>query len=678
MSKKKDRSYRKAARTTSKKTISKKLFGELDHVDRLISGRQWSKAREILESLNKQFPNRKEVLVPLLHTYFRLQDWQMNLELSEQLIKLFPRDPDFAFISGAAYLANGWLFLGLRDFQHSLDRWPTHPKAPDARQTVATLREQCKRLLTELGFPEKDGHESAALHEEVQWSLDQGKYQRGKHAAEKLLQRHPDFVPVLNNLSEIYFRDGEAHRAIATVRRVLTMKPNNYHALSNLTRYLCLMGRSEEAQVWADRVKPLCLPIRDLWVKKAEALSYLGDDQAVLEALHGFEQAGHSNSCDYDAQLYHLAAVASWRLGQEPEARRLWQKALQSVPDFDLARKNLEDLKSPVAERNAPWPFSMNYWVLKKTVDDLHACLKKLTRRPNRNDSQVIQGFLQLHPELVKITPLLLDRGDPPSRKFAVMLATTAKTPELLAALKEFAFSHRGSDDLRMRAAQTLSEIGMISNGTVKMWLKGESREIRLLGYEVHDEPARSHPPAVLKLAQEGWEATQQGQGELAEKLYKQALELKPDAPDLLNNLAMAYIMLGMAAKGESLIRDIHQRFPDYLFARVSVARLYVREGNLEKARGLLEPLHARKRFHVSEFLALCKAEIEWQMAKFGPTGARTWLEMWERTCPDDPELPQWRFRVAKGSNWDRLEDSTAGTLSLTGNRGGLFQSDNR
>ncbi|HEV3203185.1 MAG TPA: tetratricopeptide repeat protein, partial [Gemmataceae bacterium] len=320
---------------------------------------------------------------------------------------------------------------------------------------------------------------------------------------------------------------------------------------------------------------------------------------------------------------------------------------------------------------NAPWPFSLNYWVAKKTVDDLHACLKNFTRRRNREDSQVIQGFLQLHPELVKITPLLLDRGDPPAREFAVMVATTAQTPELLTALKEFAFSQWGSDELRLRAAQTLSQMELIANELVKMWLQGEWREIRLMGYEVHDLPAYSHPPAVLELAREGMEATRRGHGELAEKLFKQALELKPDAPDLLNNLAMAYLIQGMAGKGESLMLDIHQRFPDYLFARVGVARQYVREGDLEKARGLLEPLHSRKRFHISEFVALCKAEIEWQLAKFGPAGARSWLEMWERTCPDDPELPQWRFRVAKGSIWDRLADATTGILSLTGKKGG-------
>jgi hypothetical protein len=33
-------------------------------------------------------------------------------------------------------------------------------------------------------------------------------------------------------------------------------------------------------------------------------------------------------------------------------------------------------------------------------------------------------------------------------------------------------------------------------------------------------------------------------------------------------------------------------------------------------------------------------------LAKGEPEGARTWLQMWARTDPDNPDLPRWRDRI--------------------------------
>src|SRR5947207_3176789 len=82
----------------------------------------------------------------------------------------------------------------------------------------------------------------AELHEEVQSLMNQGQWPQARRRAEKILQRQPDFIPVLNNLSQLYFADGQVDQAIATAQRVLALDPANYHALSNLARYLCLSG----------------------------------------------------------------------------------------------------------------------------------------------------------------------------------------------------------------------------------------------------------------------------------------------------------------------------------------------------------------------------------------------------------------------------------------------------
>jgi hypothetical protein len=82
------------------------------------------------------------------------------------------------------------------------------------------------------------------------------------------------------------------------------------------------------------------------------------------------------------------------------------------------------------------------------------------------------------------------------------------------------------------------------------------------------------------------------------------------------------------------------------LFARVRIAEQAVDGGEIEKARELLEPLMSRKRFHLSEYTALCHAHIHMLVAEGMLEGARSWLRLWEQASPDDPRLDVWRDRI--------------------------------
>ena len=50
--------------------------------------------------------------------------------------------------------------------------------------------------------------------------------------------------------------------------------------------------------------------------------------------------------------------------------------------------------------------------------------------------------------------------------------------------------------------------------------------------------------------------------GERAERALKQALALEPEAPELQNNLAMAYEMQGRFEEAEMLVEQVHERYP--------------------------------------------------------------------------------------------------------------------
>jgi hypothetical protein len=122
----------------------------------------------------------------------------------------------------------------------------------------------------------------------------------------------------------------------------------------------------------------------NVWAKKAEALSLLGDDQGVLDLYATFQQRAVEERGIPDPLLPHLVAVALLRLGREQEARQQWQDALRLQPGDSLAQENLEDLRKPIGERHAPWPFALNHWLSDgalKTLALISSTLKTLDRK---------------------------------------------------------------------------------------------------------------------------------------------------------------------------------------------------------------------------------------------------------------------------------------------------------
>jgi tetratricopeptide (TPR) repeat protein len=632
------------------------LIEGLEEAEGLLSEGRWGEAREVLEGLDERYPNRMEVLGGLLNVYAEVKDMARHQRTVERLVALSPPDPELTQVLASSYLLNFRPALALKTMREFVERWPEHEDAARVRNEIVSLSARMDEMLGQIGEKGEEGLEIAARHERVQSLLDQGRYAQGRRAAEELLKLRPNFVPVLNNLSLILFIEGQTEKAVAAAERVLEINPENFHALANLTRYLYLSGREEEAAERARRLKALKVESEDAWIKKAEALSCLGDDQGVEDVYREAARAGAIES----PFLHHLAAVAAMRLGREREARRRWREALKIAPGFDLAEENLEDLALPAAERHAPWPFSMANWVPRKIIDGLIAGAPRGRRASEKAYKRATQTYVEKHPELLTVIRALLDRGDPEGREFALRLALMAETPETLAALRDFALGRRGPDALRMEAANAASEAGFLPAGSVRFWAQGEWREVQLMNFEIHDEAERRHAPAVERLCEEAAEALRDGDPGRAEAKLKRALELEPGAPDAMNNLALAYQMQGRAEESRALAREVHRLHPDYLFGVVAMARLHVQEGRLDEAEELLKPLLARRRMHVSELGALCGAQIELSVAQGREEAARSWLEMWKGADPDHPEVARWSLRLGKN-----LREKIAGLGAL-------------
>jgi tetratricopeptide (TPR) repeat protein len=607
---------------------------------------QWRQARDVLESLDEQYPDRAEVLSALATLYNMTQDLPHYQLACSRLSQVKPDEPDMTLMLAGAYVENSRPILAIQTFERFIERWPHHHRAGDVRKALVDLEEIKNNIIAEVGLSEAESLNIAALHETAQSCLEQGQFAQGRQALEELLRIRPDSIPDLNNLSLIYFFESDLEHAIATAQHVLDLDANNIHALANLTRFRCIKGQIEEAQQLAERLKAVESEYQDSWIKKAEALSFLADDQGVLDALKGAEQSGTLDASEINPLLYHLAGVAAMRLGQDKQARQYWQQALKINPGFELARENLDDSQQLIGQRHAPWAFHLSNWITPQAFRDLTPLSDPERLEDESLARESAQSYLQQHPEVAAIIPLLLDRGDVKARQLALGLATMADTPEMQVALRDFALSQRGPDRMRSQAAQVASKAELLPPGQVRMWLQGEWREIMLLGFEIHDELVHAHNPQVEKLGREAVIAAKQGNTEKSQRILKQALKIEPNAPDLLYNLAGTYESQGRLDEAFEIIRRLHQQHPDYVFARIGLAHHHIQKGELDEAEALLQPLMSRKRFHYSEFNAFCGLQIDLYLTRKNADAARSWLNMWEMTNPDTPALEYWRRQV--------------------------------
>jgi len=120
--------------------------------------------------------------------------------------------------------------------------------------------------------------------------------------------------------------------------------------------------------------------------------------------------------------------------------------------------------------------------------------------------------------------------------------------------------------------------------------------------------------------------------------------DLEPNKVDLLNNLAASLSLQGREAEATLLMEVLHYQHPDYLFARTGLAKAAMRKGDLQQAQALLEPLYERRKFHVSEYDALCATQIDLLLLQNDPISAKTWFKMWEACNPENPRLNPYRI----------------------------------
>ena len=637
--------------------LPRRLREGLEEANDLLERLHPKEALEILEELAKRHPNQPDVLGMMVNAYHDLKNDRGYLHTMIALHRLTPNRAEVKLGLAGGYLANSRPALAYRTFQEFLRKWPNHEQAAGVTKLLPDLDKVLTEALTDLNLSQTLSPESkldfASKHEEAQVLMEAGEFERGKRLAEALLKQYPQFTPALNNLSLIEWLEDNLPAAIEASQKVLEQEPENIHALSNLTRFLFMQGKTEQARQMAARLQASGAQGYQSWLKKIEALSFIGDDEGVLALL---EEARRADALDELSGLfYHWCAVATYRLGDAAQARAHWQKALKLSPGFELASANLQALKKAPHERLCPQAFSADLWLPKKTIEALASIAKQAAyRKGGQSFQEKMKEFMERHPVIVHFVPIALRNGDAPARETALDLADLSEYPALLNDLKDFAQSQEGTDELRLQALQILSKHGAFQPGQkVDMWIKGKWTPILTLGFEITPEPMLDKiKPKALELMKQAIEALRVKDGARAENLLRAALKIEPEQTSLLNNLALALMQQDKNKEAEALVKHITEDFPEYFFGQITLARMSIRDGNLEKARAIINHwMETKKKFHTTEFSALCKAQIDLSIEERQYDSADSWLEMWERVYPEDSEFKNYRRQIKVRKN---------------------------
>ncbi len=616
---------------------------ELKQIDAMIEAGGLPEALQKLQELAPRLPNRVEVFEIMLMLAVELNDKQTLLKAAIRLAELQPHVPAHHFNLFSAYKQNLMPALALKTGRYFLSRWPDDSElGRDLKKDVEQLTELLQKDALKLQLPEDDWLEPMVLHEKVQVALSQKKFEETKRLATQLMAIMPHFPAPYNNRSLANWLLGDAEAAIADARRVLEIDPGNVHALSNLTRFLRLTNRLDEARETAERLKAADSRSVDVWTKKAEALSYLFDDAGVLQVAEQADKAGALWGEHADPFLLHLAGVAAAQLGEEKKARKFLTEAAKIAPSFARAQANLDDLDKPLGERDGAWAFELTDWLSYTLFEEfINKVGAAADSKSMKNLKSAAQRYIEKHPHFMALAPALLERGDSVGRELALRLAQMVETPETLAMIKNFLHSPFGPDKLRQSALQFLQENKIIENGAqISFWSRGKQTEIIVMNWRIDDVAYEKPPAAAIAVAARGFKEMQRGEWERAQEFFSQALAMAPNSASIGFNLAVAEANQGNLAKAVAEMKALAERHPKYAYVHCQLALHALANGRIEEARERLKTLFAFEHFHFEEFATFCQSQVLFFIiGDPNLEAAKHWLNMWERFYPDDPKL---------------------------------------
>jgi Flp pilus assembly protein TadD len=624
------------------------LNAKLRRAAQLIDEDELEAAEQLLLPLRVQAPNNIEVWRLLFEIYAEMRHSTGLWETSYALVQIAPQVAEHVGNVVTTALSNGLFFNAHHFMKHYLAHFPNEVQAEAMRKALPDLERTIAEIKVSGDMAPGLTAEDAMATEVVTMCFARGNVAEAERLSRLHIQRSPNLAAPRNNLGMCLAMQGHFEAAIAVMRETLDMHPDNLHTAANLCEFLYRNGQAEEARALLSRIDIPALPPETV-LKQLEVYSMLDENALAVSAFERFRGRQPLAQLSFSPNGFHLVAAAYARLGNDGDAKTLWNHALKLDPDFSAAIENLDNLRRPVGERMAAFALSMDYWVPQVWETEL-VQIGTAAQHSNALLRTTTNAWYESHPALAVALPILWERSDEAGRNFALYVASVAQLP----VLKDWALGEHGTDQDRLRALNGAVAAGFLPRSEpAEMLVQGRRQPILGMAYDVYFEADLTDiPKERLSLNEKIHAAIHAKNYARGETLARQAVAKFPEAPSSWNFLTAALQQQKKDEEAKAVLNETLERFPDYFFAKGDMVRLLIRENRLEEAEAWLVPLRKVERLHVSEFKLLCIANIEYAVAKREAYATQSWLAVMENILGDeDPLIRDMRGYILSKSN---------------------------
>ena len=179
-----------------------------------------------------------------------------------------------------------------------------------------------------------------------------------------------------------------------------------------------------------------------------------------------------------------------------------------------------------------------------------------------------------------------------------------------------------------------------------------QRKDLKYLSYIITDEPIEDkHSKRIPKKIRDHLDQIYGEMNSRPRKVIPQLthyIEKYPNVPILYNYLCVAYGRIGDFKNLESAALENYKRNPDYLFAKLNYAEIYLRNGEPEKVAEILDNKFdlkllypKRSTFHVSEFVGFMSIMCKYYDAIGERETAELLFNKLKEIAPDHPSTNQ-------------------------------------
>ncbi|HEX2910308.1 MAG TPA: tetratricopeptide repeat protein [Chloroflexia bacterium] len=616
-------------------TTERYFKSQMTKAQRLSETNHLGQALEILNELAKKYPDRAELFNLLGTTSAEANDFSAAREALEKAITLAP--PSSVQLTrynlAQAYLLSGYPFLAFEQSQQldceEVFRQSAEPYDPNiCREFKATCEQIVIKAADERNQVLDRYLQYALLMDRGRLALEQNNLGEARSYFEGALKIDSLNPVTYNNLVVLELEEGDLNSARTHCRLVLEkLDPQNRHALCNMIRLQLMLGQRQAIAPHLERLNALAQPATaDEAVQQAEVYAALEDDAAVLRLvtriLNEFSHWDGLAGENLRAALL-LGAVACANLGDYRKAKALLAHGQQARNNILADRLNFAIEHHETGPRPSGrfyyFPPAVSYPEATRHLENLLAELRTLSIEERM---ALIKGFVleypETAPEIIFYVAWINLAPDLTGDLLIGLLAS--EVPGAVELVRRLAFGRAGDDHLHINAMKALRAMKYIGvEEKVRVWFRQYHQlgTIEELTNRFHDPLEKSEEgrpePEILQTVNRALELVRRGQFQQAIGLYRAALKKQPGNKYLYQNLSAALANSGDLDGAMSNLQQALTLDPDYYFAQIALARLWIKTGRLAEAEelaGQLEKKFESYSYHLDELAGLYRVLV--------------------------------------------------------------------